>query len=54
MSNLNEMNYLNNNYKELSKELTTKIIEDKLKEMDYMLYYNLKEKEDSLKNKQIE
>ena len=38
MSNLNEMNYLNNNYKELSKEVTTKIIEDKLKEMDYLYF----------------
>jgi hypothetical protein len=44
----------NKKQEELDQEVTTNTIEDKLKEMDDMLYYNLKEKVDSLKSKQIE
>lgn len=44
----------NKKQQELDQEVTTNTIEDKLKEMDDQLYYNLKEKVDSLKNKQIE
>jgi hypothetical protein len=44
----------NKKQEELDQEVTTNTIEDKLKEMDDMLYYNLKEKVDCLKNKQIE
>lgn len=41
----------NKKQEELDQEITTKTIEEKLKEMDDMLYYDLKEKVDSLKNK---